>query len=215
MSVILGLASALFIKSIYYAEDVFDDVFENEYLRHMYGMLMVGISLYLMMYFFGHYYVEGVGYATVLDVLTAVLTHPGFLLWLAILKLIDTAITLGSGGSGGIFSPLLFIGATLGGSVASIMMFFFPQETAFNLQLGALVGMAGMVGASTAAPMTAIIMTAELTNDFPIILPCMIIVAVAYAVRRTLIRDSVYTLKLTRRGHSIPDKLDSEPFVMK
>lgn len=206
LSIALGFISAVFIRSIYFAEDLFDGM-RNYYLRHMLGMLFVGLSMYGMMREFGHYYIQGVGYATVLDVLKSTLTHPGFLLFLALLKLIDTAITLGSGGSGGIFSPLLFIGATLGGCFAGICNAFFPDYINMNIQLGALAGMAGMVGASTAAPLTAIVMTAELTNDFTILLPLMMIVAIAYGVRRVIIKDSVYTLKLTRRGYQIPDSL--------
>ena len=57
-------------------------------------------------------------------------------------------------------------------------------------------------------------MTAELTNDFTIILPLMVIVAIAYAVRRMVMRDSVYTLKLSRRGHPIPDAMDTKKDVM-
>ncbi|OGT37221.1 MAG: hypothetical protein A3F12_06535 [Gammaproteobacteria bacterium RIFCSPHIGHO2_12_FULL_38_14] len=215
LSILLGLLSALFIHSIYFAEDHFDRYFKNEYGRHMFGMLMVGISMYLMMYSFGHYYIQGVGYATIVDVLSYTLTHPGFLLFLALLKLFDTAITLGSGGSGGVFSPLLFIGATFGACFAMFTAYFFPGHPDLNIQLGALAGMAGMVGASTAAPITAIIMTAELTNDFTVILPLMVIVAIAYAVRRLIIKDSVYTLKLTRRGHMIPDTLSAHLQVMK
>jgi CIC family chloride channel protein len=206
LSIVVGMFSAIFIHTIYFTEDMFDRIPGNYYLRHALGMFFVGINMYLMMYFFGHYYIQGVGYATVVDVLGSTLTHPGFLFFLAVLKLIDTSVTLGSGGSGGIFSPLLFIGATLGAAFAGIC--------GINMPLGALAGMAGMVGASTAAPLTAIIMTAELTQDFTIILPLMIIVMIAYAVRRALIKDSVYTLKLTRRGHPIPYALQSKPQVM-
>lgn len=206
LSVMIGLFSAVFIRAIYFTEDSFDRIPGNYYVRHALGMCFVGINMYFMMAFFGHYYIQGVGYATVVDVLSSTLIHPGFLFFLAVLKLIDTSITLGSGGSGGIFSPLLFIGATLGAAFAGVC--------GINMPLGALAGMAGMVGASTAAPLTAIIMTAELTRNFTIVLPLMIIVAIAYAVRRTIIKDSVYTLKLSRRGHFIPDVWQTQPQVM-
>ena len=215
LSVVIGFVSTLFIRSIYFTEDLFDRLPYGYYARHMLGMFFVGVTMYLMIYYTGHYYIQGVGYATIVDVLNQTLTHPGFLLFLALLKLIDTSITLGSGGSGGIFSPLLFIGATVGGCFAGICHALFPGQLDMNMQLGALAGMAGMVGASAAAPITAIIMTAELTNDFTIILPLMVIVAIAYAVRRSLIKDSVYTLKLTRRGHVVPDALQTKMAVMK
>lgn len=205
LGICCGLFSALFIHAIYFAEDLFDKLKGGYYIRHMLGMLVVGISIYLMMQNFGHYYVQGVGYATVHDVLYSMLTHPGFLLFLALLKLIDTALTLGSGGSGGIFSPLLFIGATFGASCIYMINYFVTADAQMSMVLGALAGMACMVGASTGAPLTAVIMTAELTNDYSIIWPLLGAVAVAYAVRRSLMRDSVYTLKLTRRGHVIPE----------
>lgn len=212
LSIILGIFSAIFIRAIYFSEDIFDVIPGNYYMRHILGMFFVGLSMYLMMRFYGHYYIQGVGYATVVDVLSRTLTSPSFLLFLATLKLIDTAITLGSGGSGGIFSPLLFIGATLGGSFSGFCHEFFASQ--IPIELGALIGMACMVGASTGALLTAIVMTAELINDDKIVLPLMFMVAIACAVRRVIVKDSVYTLKLTRRGRAVPDFLISKMQVM-
>ena len=207
LSVLLGLVSALFIWSIYFSEDTFDRLPGGYYVRHMLGMFMVGVSMYGMIFVYGHYYIQGVGYATVLDVLMDHLISPWFLLGIAVLKLVDTSITLGSGGSGGIFSPLLFIGACFGGAFALACNYLLPGQIDISIQLGALAGMAGLIGACTAAPMTAIIMTSELTNDYTVALPLMIIVAVAYGVRRMIMKEGVYTLKLARRGHFIPDGL--------
>ena len=207
LSLFLGLLSAIFIRSIYFSEDTFDNLRGGYYLRHMTGMFLVGISMYLMMRYTGHYYIQGVGYATILDILTGMMTHPAFLLLLALLKLIDTAITLGSGGSGGIFSPLMFIGACLGACFALLCQSLFPGQIDISIQFGALAGIAGMVGASTGAPLTAIIMTSELTNDYTTLLPLMLIVTISSGIRRAIMKDSVYTLKLTRRGHRIPDRL--------
>jgi CIC family chloride channel protein len=213
LSFIFGLLSTFFIHTIYYFEDVFA-LCKNYYVRHVFGMFLVGVSVYFMLKVFGHYYIQGVGYATVLDVLTTTLTNPIFLLFLAFLKLVETSITLGSGGSGGVFSPLLFIGATFGAGCMGLVQYFYPEQH-FSLALAALAGMASMVGASTGAPLTAIIMTAELTADYTIILPLMIIVAIACLIRRSIMRDTVYTLKLTRRGEMIPEALSAETDVMR
>lgn len=213
LSVCLGLASWLFIRLIYWLEDFFDNLPGNYYTRHVLGMFLMGSMMYGMMFFFGHYYIQGVGYATIVDVLSTTLTYAAFLFLLAFTKMIVTALTLGSGGSGGIFSPLLFIGSTFGAGFAGCYNFIFP-DAQMNLPLSALAGMAGMVGASTGAPITAIIMTSELTNDSSIVLPLMILVAIAYMVRRALLKDTIYTLKLTRRGHYIPDRLIAEKNVM-
>lgn len=215
LSLLLGLLSVIFIRCIYFAEDCFDRFTNSYYIRHMTGMFFVGLTMYAMMYFYDHYYIQGVGYATIVDVLSMILDHPGFLLFIALLKLFDTALTLGSGGSGGVFSPLLFIGATFGASFAGIVDHLFPGQIEMNIQLGALAGMAGMVGASTGAVGTAIIMTAELTNDFTIVLPLMLIVAIADGVRRLMMNDTIYTLKLTRRKHYIPEVLRSDRQVMR
>lgn len=213
LSLILGLYSTFFIHFIYWFEDLFEAIPIHYYLRHMLGMFLMGISMFLMLVFFGHYYIQGVGYATIVDVLSATLTTSMFLIFLALAKTFVTSLTLGSGGSGGIFSPLLFIGATLGAGFAGCYNFFIPHAD-MNLALCALAGMAGMVGASTGAPITAIIMTAELTSDFSIILPLMLIVPLAYLVRLSLLEESIYTLKLTRRGHQVPNCLQSSLNVM-
>ena len=112
----MGLASTIYIKSIYGMEDLFDRIKGGYYIRHMAGMLVVGIMMYAMMICFKHYYIEGVGYAAIQDVLTGSLSSLYILLLLFALKLLATSLSLGSGGSGGIFSPALFMGATLGGA---------------------------------------------------------------------------------------------------
>ena len=76
LGLIMGLVATLFIHSIYWAEDHFDSRIKNQYLRHMSGMLMVGVTIYLLMQTTGHYYVDGVGYATIMDILTNTLTNP-------------------------------------------------------------------------------------------------------------------------------------------
>lgn len=214
-SVALGVLSAIFIRSVYFSEDAFDKIPGGYYVRHIFGMFLVGVSMYLMMQYTGHYYIQGVGYATILDILNALLMHPGFLFFLAFLKLLDTSITLGSGGSGGVFSPLMFIGACLGACFALLCQWVFPGQIDMNIQLGALAGIAGMVGASTGAPLTAIIMTTEMTHDYSMVLPLMLIVGISYGIRRAIMTDTVYTLKLSRRGHHIPDQLKNDLMIMK
>jgi CIC family chloride channel protein len=100
LGALTGVLSALFIKSVYGFEDVLGRYTpENYYLRHMASMFIVGLSLYLLIRFTGHYYIEGVGYATIRDVLSGLLSHPYLLFALFLLKLLATAMTLGSGAS--------------------------------------------------------------------------------------------------------------------
>jgi CIC family chloride channel protein len=91
------------------------------YLRHMLGMLIVGVLMYLLFRTLGQYYVDGVGYATI----QAVLAGPDLHILAAgaavVCKALATSLSLGSGSSGGIFSPSLFMGATLGGGFAALL----------------------------------------------------------------------------------------------
>ena len=202
--ILLGLLAALFVRSIYWFEDRFDALPGNYYTRHMLGMFGVGLMMYLLMQTTGHYYIQGVGYATIDDILRDVLKEPGLLLLLIGAKLLATGLTLGSGASGGVFSPLLFLGATAGGAMGLLMANIAP-----NLGLGppamAVVGMATMIGSATGAVLTAIVMLFEMTRDYNVVLPVICAVAIANAVRNRICPPTIYTLKLLRRGHAVPD----------
>ena len=207
LGILSGLISTAFIYSIYGMEDFFDlKIKGGYYVRHMLGMLLVGIQMYLLLVFLGQYYIEGVGYSTIQDVLSGALQSFPILMLLLGLKLFATSLTLGSGASGGVFSPALFMGAALGGSYGIAMKALFPglliSPAAF-----AIAGMAGIVGGSTGAAMTAIVMIFEMTLDYNVIIPLTITVAISYEIRKILSKESIYTLKLSRRGHFIPDAM--------
>ncbi len=207
LGILLGLVSTAYIKSIYACEDFFDrHVKGNYYTRHMLGMFLVGIMMYLLMAKWGHYYIEGVGYAAVQDVLTGSLSTFYPLLVLFALKLLATSLTLGSGASGGIFSPSLFMGATLGAAYGIALNCCFPAADS-SVSGFAVAGMAGLVGGATGAAMAAIVMIFEMTLDYSVILPITITVALSYGIRKALCPESIYTLKLARRGHHIPSAL--------
>ncbi len=215
MGVLQGLAAVLFTRSIYAAEDGFDAwIKHNAYLRHAAGMLPLGLMLYALMETTGHYRIDGIGYATVQDVLTNSLPSMQFLLLLFVLKLIATSLTLGSGGSGGVFSPSLYLGATLGASYGLLLQSVFPglpiSPAAF-----AVAGMAGLVGGATGAAITAIVMIFEMTLDYGVIIPMTVTVAVSYGVRKALLQESIYTLKLARRGHYMPEALQTNFHYMR
>jgi len=210
---LLGVAAWAMTRGIYWFEDFFDSLPGNYYTRHMSGMLLVGVIIYGFMTLssplFGqadHYYVQGVGYATIMDILRGDLTAVGFLLLLAFAKLLVTCLTLGSGASGGVFSPSMFIGAALGGGVGSALTHLFPGFAATPAQF-AYAGMAAMVGGTTGAAVTATIMVFEMTRDYTAILPVILTVALASAVRQWLSPSTIYTLKLLRRGHVVPQGL--------
>ncbi len=213
LGVILGLVSVVYIRSIYAFEDFFDQRIKGSYyVRHVLGMLPVGIMMYLLMWKTDHYWIQGVGYATVQDVLDGQVRY--FFLLLFVLKLLATSLTLGSGASGGVFSPALYLGATLGGVYGLAMKQLFPglpiQPAAF-----AVAGMAGVVGGSTGAALAAIVMIFEMTRDYRVIIPMTITVALSYGVRKLLQPQSIYTQKLARRGHDIPDALQANLLGLK
>lgn len=208
LGLLMGLASVLFIHVIYWFEDRFDELLGNYYIRHMLGMLMVGIIIYLLMRFTGHYYIQGVGYSTLIDILQGILMHPWLLLLLFALKMLATSLTLGSGGSGGIFSPSLFLGATLGGAYGSIVHLLFPALQ-INPVIFALAGIAAMISGSTGAILTAIAMSFELTRDYNSILPVIIAAALSSGLRKLICYENIYTLKLLRRGIIVPEGLQA------
>ena len=214
LGLVIGLVSVVYIRSIYAFEDFFDDHIRNPYLRHMSGMLLLGVLMYLLLRQTGSYQIEGVGYATIQEVLSGTLKSFWFLLLLFALKLFATSLTLGSGASGGVFSPALFLGATLGSAYGVLLQHVFPGVEITPAAF-AVVGMAGIVGGTTGAAITAIVMIFEMTLDYGVIVPMTITVAIAYGVRKMISNESIYTLKLTRRGHRMPSAMQANIQYMK
>ncbi len=206
LGILSGVASYLFIKLLYSFEDWFDGLQKvPEYLKPLIGGIAIGVIGLLVPE------VMGVGYDTINFALN------GNLIWYAALalvfiKILATSVTLGSGGSGGIFAPSLFMGATLGVFFGGLLHQLFPTITA-TPGAYALVAMGGMVAGTTRAPITAIIIVFELTNDYHIILPLMITAIISTIISSYFTRESIYTLKLLRRGIAI--KEGSEVNVMK
>ncbi len=215
LGLVIGLAATLYIRAIYWAEDFFEGHIENQYLRHTIGMAFLGLLIYLMFRYFGHYYVEGVGYGTIQAILDGKMATIWLLALLFVTKLMATSLTLGSGGSGGIFSPALFLGATLGGAVGGFIHFVFPAMPGISIPGFAMVGMAALVGSATGAAMTATIMIFEMTRDYAIVMPMILAVAISLGIRRVLSPENIYTTKLTRRGHYIPQSLHAHMFIVR
>lgn len=214
LGAISGIAAAAFIRGLYFTEDLFERMPGN-YRRHVFGMLLVGVMLYAIHQGFGEYYIGGVGYATDQAILFGHLQSAPLLFLLFFCELLATSITLGSGSSGGIFSPSLFMGATLGSGFATLLLNMTHLPFTLNIPSFAVVGMAAMVGGGTGAVLTAITMLFEMTRDYTIVLPMILAVAASVGIRRLLSPESIYTLKLVRRGHVIPDALHANMFVVK
>ncbi len=213
LGAVTGVAAAGFVRGLHLAEDLFDKIKER-YTRHVLGMLLVGILIYALQQRFGHYYVEGVGYATIQAILVGQLSATGLLLLLFFCKMLATTLSLGSGSSGGIFSPSLFMGATIGAAFAAVLTAL-HLPLAINIPSFAMVGMGAMVGGGTGALMTAVTMIFEMTRDYHIVLPMILAVAFSVGARRLLSRENIYTFKLVRRGHVIPKALHANMFLVR
>ncbi len=193
LGVLAGLVGCLFSRSIYVAGDLFDKTKLPPWIRPAFGGLLVGLVALL-----GMPHVMGVGYGSIEAMFEGELVL-GTLAVLIFLKLAMTAVTIGSGGSGGVFAPSLFIGAMLGGAFGKIVNLWFPEITA-PFGAYALVGMAAVNGACTLAPLSAIIVLVELTDNYSMVLPLMFTVVMATFVTRKLHPESIYTEDLVRRG---------------
>jgi len=207
-----GVAAAGFIRGLHIAEDLFDRI-KSRYLRHMLGMLILGILMYLLFRTLGQYFVDGVGYATVQAILAGQISTFWLLGLLAVSKLLATSLSLGSGSSGGIFSPSLFMGATLGGGFAALLNTFLPLQ--LSIPAFAMVGMGAMVGGGTGAVMTAVTMIFEMTRDYSIVMPMIVAVAMSTGARRLLSHETIYTLKLVRRGRAVPKARHANMFLVR
>ncbi|MGP8120444.1 MAG: chloride channel protein [Xanthobacteraceae bacterium] len=213
LGALIGLAAAVFVRGLSFAEDIFG-LIKNPYLRDILGMLMIGVLIYALLVGAGHYYVEGVGYSTIQAILNGDLGIPALLVLLFAAKLCATSVSLGSGASGGIFSPSLFMGATLGGAFGLAVNAVMPVAD-FSVTTCAIIGMAAMVGGGTGAAMTAVTMIFEMTRDYDLVMPSIIAVALAIGVRRLLSQENIYTIKLVGRGHFVPKALHANMFLVR
>lgn len=201
-----GLLAIVIVKSLYGLETIFDRMRIPNFMKPALGGLGVGlIGIFCPQ-------VMGVGYDTVDSALQGSLTLK-FLLLLVLLKVIALSLTLGSGGSGGVFAPNLFIGAMLGGAFGVGVNYLFPSFTG-NPGAYALVGMAAVFAGVSRATLTAIIILFEMTLDYHIILPLMFACVVADGVAWALSRDTIYTKKLTNRGIFVDMDMEVNPLEL-
>ncbi len=196
--IILGLlaagAATAFVRALYTLEDLFDGWKFPDPLKPAVGGALVGLMGFFLPQLFG------TGFPAMEATLKTKLPFT-LLLLLIPMKILATSVTLASGGSGGVFAPALFIGAMLGGAYGFIVHHLFPNFTA-SYGAYALVGMGAVFGAAAQAPLTSIIILFEMTNDYRIILPLMTATVISTFLYRAVNEESIYTLKLKKRGIS-------------
>lgn len=194
---LLGVLAALlglgFVRALYWTEDLIGGwKGVPEYLKTPLGGLGVGVIGLVFPQVFG------VGYGAVSDALRDAL--PLYLLVLLIpVKVAATSLTLGSGGSGGIFSPSLFLGAMAGAAFGRVANLLLPG-IAGPPGAYALVAMSAVFAGVARAPITSIVILFELTGDYRIILPLMLTTVLSTLISERMSGESIYTLKLVRRG---------------
>ncbi len=207
LGVLGGLYGVFYIRVLFIFEDFYDKLKKlPEWLKPASGGILIGIIGYFFPQLFG------VGYPTVEKALVNHIVL-GTLIVLLILKLVMTSLTLAAGGSGGVFAPGLFMGSMLGGAYGIILKMLFPHLPVSD-GVFAAVGMAAVFAGSAHAPITAMVMLFEMTGNYQLILPLMLAAVIATAVSSKLSRESIYTMKLARRGLDIlrkrnPDHLSS------
>jgi CIC family chloride channel protein len=195
LGIVAAFAALAFVRTLYGFEDLAARIPIKPWLLTPIGFALVGvIGLWFPQVF-------GVGYEAIESALRGEMAL-GILAVLFGVKVIATSITIGSGGSGGVFAPSLFLGAMVGGSVGVAANALFPEIAPYPGAY-ALVGMGAVVAGATHAPITAILIIFELTHDYGLIVPLMGACIVSTLITTRVSRDNIYTLKLLRRGVDI------------
>jgi CIC family chloride channel protein len=195
LGILAGLMAVSFITLLYRSVDWFEQLAIPPVLKPAFGGLIVGcIGVFLPQVF-------GVGYDSINQALWGN-DVSWLLLVLLLAKIVATSATLGSGGSGGVFAPSLFMGAMLGALVGDLTHSWQPALSA-DASAYALVGMGAMVAGTTHAPISAILIIFELTNDYRVIAPLMLSCIMSVLLATYLKKESIYTMKLRRKGLNI------------
>ncbi len=195
LGVIFGFIAVIWIKLFYAVEDLFDKFRIHDKFKPAIGGAVAGF----IGIFFAAYGIMGVGYE---GVNKALLGEFGITLLLAlgILKMVATAFTVGSGGSGGIFAPSLYIGAMFGGVLGLLFQWLSPGMVSQPFTY-CLAGMAALFAGAAQAPLNVIIMIPEMSNDYSLLPPLMVSSVTSFIIAWLFMRgSSIYTLKLERRG---------------
>lgn len=204
LAVLAALLGQLFRYVLYAVEDLCDKLWSGrpEWARPAVGGLLLGLLLLAVPQMFG------VGYPVMFQAL-----HGDYGLWMllffAFAKILATSLSLGIGGSGGVFAPSLFIGLMLGTAYGLLAHQLFG-DAAGDPAVYAAIGMGGVFASGTRAPLTAFASVVEMTGDVSLVLPVMLTAAIATVVSRSVSYGTIYTTKLLRRGQDIEKHQDRE-----
>jgi CIC family chloride channel protein len=207
LAVVAALVGLAFAKILYATEDLCDRVWGNrpEWARPAVGGILLGLLLLALPQMYG------VGYPVLYKAVGG-----SYALWFLIIlaagKIVACSLTIGIGGSGGVFAPSLFIGATSGmafGEIAGHLV----GPAAGQPALYAVVAMGAVFASAARAPLTSVASVVEMTGDYTLTLPVLLAVAIATATSRALSYGTIYTTKLLRRGIDIDHPRSADPFA--
>lgn len=206
LGLVAGVVAIIFTKSLYGIEDIFEKLKAPEFIKPAIGGLLVGIIGLILLQSTGNPYVFGIGFET-MDLLFGGQIVFAVIFALIFLKIIATSLTLGSGGSGGVFTPALFVGSMTGGAFGTVIHKIFPSITA-TYEAYAIVGMAAVFAGGSNAILTAIVLVFEMTGNYMIILPVMLACVISTSFYKFYMEDTIYTVKLRHRGIIIEQEMD-------
>lgn len=219
LGVICGLVSLYFCRVLLATEKIIDSI-GDLWMRIMYGGALLGIMVFFFPPIYGEGYstlnnlIEG-NYSTILDnsIFFSSIENPAMILivlgLIVLIKPIATAVTIGSGGSGGIFAPSLFVGGLVG------FMFAYGNNM-MDLHMSlpvahfTLIAMCGVMAGVQHSPLSAIFLIAEITGGYELFVPLMFVSAIAYTTSSHFEKDSIYKLQLKEQGKHLPETKDQE-----
>lgn len=195
LGILAGLLGVIFQKTQYGIGDIINKLYDGPaWAKPVVGSLIIGPLLLIFPY------VYGLAYPVQMKALTGQFTVV-FLLYLIFARILMTSLTIGWGGSGGVFGPSLFIGACLGAAMGQIV----DPWTASSPEIFGVIGMGALFAGAARTPLSAVLLILEMTGQYSLIIPMMLAVAFATAVSRFLTRKTIYTEKLARQGANLDD----------
>lgn len=206
LAVLSAFLAVIIIRLLYAAEGVFDHWRVPLALKAGLGMVATGLMALVL----PGREVLGPGLHLIGETISNEFNLPlGLMFALLGLKLLATIATLGTGNSGGVFAPSLFMGATLGGIVGTVGQMLWP-EVVLHPGAYAIVGMAATFSGAARAPITAVLIVFEMSGDYKLILPLMMATVVSTLIAEKLFAESIYTLKLKLKGIQLQNGRDED-----
>jgi len=216
LGLLCGGVAALFVRALEFSEQRFNRLKAPTMTKPLIGAAILGLLglgfLLLVPAQQGIPPFYGNGYPVIRSMLSPTTYHDAaqqllqfdrvfvLIVVIAVLKGVGTCLTIGSGGSGGLFAPSLFMGAAVGGSFGYLVAWLNWFDVDIQPSHYALIGMAAMIAATAHAPLTAMLLVYEITQSYGVILPLMLSAVIATIVARLIHPESVYTSKLTQMG---------------